>query len=144
MDNSNKIFIGSDHGGFELKAKIINYISGLGYKVEDVGCNSNDSCDYPIYGKEVAKKVAKGEGLGILICGTGIGMSVVANRNTGIRAALCLNGYMAKMAKKHNNANILVLGARVLGEGLAMDIVDIWLNTDFEGGRHQKRLDMIN
>ncbi|MBN2039860.1 MAG: ribose 5-phosphate isomerase B [Spirochaetes bacterium] len=143
MDKSIKIFIASDHGGFELKGKIIKHLSDSGYNVEDMGCSSIDSVDYPLYGKKVSEKVADGEGVGILICGTGIGMSITANRYSDVRAALCMNGYMAKMSKMHNNANVLVLGARVLGEGLAFDIVDTWLSTEFEGGRHQKRLDML-
>lgn len=144
MLKKQKIIIGSDHGGFELKEIIKNHIVQLDYEVEDIGCYSEESCDYPVYGKTVAAKVAKEEGIGILICGTGIGMSIVANRNPGVRAALCLNGYMAKMARMHNNSNVLVLGARVIGTGHALDITDTWLNTEFEGGRHQKRLDMLD
>ena len=144
MSRKNKIILGSDHGGFELKPAIIKHIKDLGFEVDDVGCSSIDSCDYPVYGNKVARKVAEGQGLGILLCGTGIGMSIVANRHPGIRAALCHNEYTAKMSRMHNNANVLILGARVLGVGLALDILDIWLNTDFEGGRHQKRLDIID
>jgi ribose 5-phosphate isomerase B len=143
MPEKEKIIIGSDHGAFELKETITGYLKSLGFEVEDMGCDTKDSCDYPVYGSKVAEKVAGGEGLGILLCGTGIGMSIVANRYHGIRAALCLNEYMAKMSRMHNNSNVLVLGARVIGTGLALDIVDVWIKTGFEGGRHQKRLDLI-
>jgi ribose 5-phosphate isomerase B len=144
MSCKEKIIIGSDHGGFELKNIVIRHLQEAGFDVLDVGCSTNDSCDYPVYAKTVTEKVAAGEGKGILLCGTGIGMSIAANRNPEIRAALCLNEYMSRMSRMHNNANVLVLGARVLGAGLALEIVDVWLKTEFEGGRHQKRLDMID
>jgi ribose 5-phosphate isomerase B len=144
MSKKEKIIIGSDHGAFELKETIAGYLKSLGFDIEDMGCDSKDSCDYPAYGTKVAEKVSKGEGRGILLCGTGIGMSIVANRYPGIRAALCLNEYMARMSRMHNNSNVLVLGARVIGAGLALDIVDVWLKTTFEGGRHQNRLDQID
>jgi ribose 5-phosphate isomerase B len=144
MSKKEKIIIGSDHGGFDLKKIIVKYVKELGFDVEDMGCDSKGSCDYPVYGTRVAEKVANGEGRGILLCGTGIGMSIVANRNPKIRAALCHNEYTARMSRMHNNANVLVLGARVIGAGLALDIVDVWLKTEFEGGRHQKRLDLID
>lgn len=144
MSNKEKIIIGSDHGGFDLKNAIVQHVKEMGFETDDVGCNSLESCDYPFYAKKVSDKVAGGEGRGILLCGTGLGMSIAANRNPKIRAALCSNEYMARMSRSHNNANILVLGARVLGIGLALEIVDVWLKTEFEGGRHQKRLDMID
>ncbi|MBN2400835.1 MAG: ribose 5-phosphate isomerase B [Spirochaetes bacterium] len=143
MSKKEKIIIGSDHGGFELKEVIVRHLEGWFY-IDNVGCDSDKSCDYPVYGQKVAGKVANGEGQGILICGTGIGMSITANRNSKVRAALCLNEYMARMSRMHNNANILVLGARVIGTGLALDIVDVWLKTKFDGGRHQKRLELID
>ena len=143
MSKKEKIIIGSDHGGFSLKEEIIKYLNNAGLDVEDAGCDSPESCDYPVYAGKVVRKVLDGEGRGILICGTGLGMSYSANRTPGIRAALCVNEYMARMSRLHNNANILVLGARVVGVGLALDIVDVWLKTDFEGGRHQKRVDLI-
>jgi ribose 5-phosphate isomerase B len=144
MSKKEKIIIGSDHGAFDLKVTIVSHLKELGFDIEDMGCDSKDSCDYPVYGTKVAEKVAKGEGRGILLCATGIGMSIVANRNRGIRAALCNNEYTARMSRMHNNANILVLGGRVIGSGLALDIVDVWLKTEFEGGRHQRRVDMID
>ncbi len=143
MSEKEKIIIGSDHGAFELKETIAGHLKSTGFEVEDLGCDSRDSCDYPVFGISVAEKVAGNNGRGILLCGTGIGMCIVANRFPGIRAALCLNEYMAKMSRMHNDANILVLGARVIGTGLALDIVDVWLKTEFEGGRHQKRIDLI-
>ncbi len=144
MAKQEKIIIGSDHGGFKLKAVIKAYLEGAGVIVEDIGCHSTESCDYPIFGKEVARRVVKGEGRGILICGSGIGMSMVANKTRGIRAALPSNEYMARMSKQHNDANILVLGGRVLGEDLALSMVDVWMNTEFEGGgRHQRRIGLI-
>ena len=139
-----KIIIASDHGGFSLKNSIINHIREQGIDIEDYGCYNSESCDYPIYAKEVANEVAKNKEVkGILVCGTGIGMSIAANKIKGIRAAHCTDTYSAKMTRKHNDSNILCLGERVTGVGLALDIVDIWLNTEFEGGRHQKRIDMI-
>ncbi|MFH0976083.1 MAG: ribose 5-phosphate isomerase B [Spirochaetota bacterium] len=143
MYTNKKIIVGSDHGGFELKSIILRHLRDSGLDVEDAGCHSQDSCDYPVYGKIVADKVIEAKCRGILLCGTGIGMSIVANRIPGIRAALCHNEYTARMSRMHNDANILILGARVIGSGLAIDIVNIWLNTEFEGGRHQKRLDLI-
>jgi ribose 5-phosphate isomerase B len=143
MTRKIKIIIGSDHAGFNLKTAVIKHLKETGISVEDAGCNSEESCDYPEYGKKVAGRVAEGDGLGILICGTGIGMSIAANKISGVRAALCNNEYTARMSRMHNNANILVLGSRVIGEGTAYSIIDAWLNTDFEGGRHQKRIDMF-
>ena len=138
-----KIIIGSDHGGFNLKTEIIKHLEELGYEVSDLGCYSKDSCDYPLIAKSVAEKVLDSNSRGILICGTGIGVSIAANRYKGIRASHCTDTFTARMTRMHNDSNILCLGERITGVGLALDIVDIWLNTDFEGGRHQKRIDMI-
>lgn len=139
-----KIAIGSDHGGFEYKASIIKSLQVKGYDVVDMGTYSPESCDYPIIAKKVARAVAKGDfEKGILVCGTGIGMSMAANKVKGIRAAVCGDTFSARATRAHNNANILCLGQRVVGEGLALDIVDIWLTTKFEGGRHERRVNMI-
>ena len=139
-----KIAIGSDHGGFEYKASIIKALQVKGYDVVDMGTYSPESCDYPIIAKKVARAVAKGDfEKGILVCGTGIGMSMAANKVKGIRAAVCGDTFSASATRAHNNANILCLGQRVVGEGLALDIVDIWLTTKFEGGRHERRVNMI-
>jgi len=139
-----KIAIGSDHGGFELKKKIVDYLKRNNFKFKDFGTFTNESCDYPVFAKEVALKVAKGDfNKGILICGTGIGVSIVANKVKGIRAALCFDTFCAEMSRAHNNANILCLGQRVIAEDLALEIVDVWLRSEFEGGRHEKRVEMI-
>ena len=137
------IIIGSDHGGFNLKREIIVHLEKLGYKVSDLGCYSQDSCDYPIIAKSVAEKVLETDGRGILVCGTGIGVSIAANRYKGIRASHCTDTFTARMTRMHNDSNILCLGERITGVGLAIDIVDIWLNTSFEGGRHLKRINML-
>lgn len=139
-----KVALGSDHGGFNYKEHIIDYLKARNIEFVDVGTHTRESCDYPEIAKEVAQKVAKGEyNRGILVCGTGIGMSIVANKVKGIRAALCGDTYSARVSRAHNNSNVLCLGERVIGEHLALDIVDIWLKTGFEGGRHKKRVDMI-
>ena len=138
-----KIIIGSDHGGFSLKQKVIIHLKGLGFEVSDLGCFSKETCDYPVIAKAVAQEVLSSGNKGILICGTGIGVSIVANRFNGIRASHCTDTFTARMTRMHNDSNILCLGERITGRGLAMDIVDIWLSTEFEGGRHQKRIDMI-
>ena len=140
---SNKIIIGSDHGGFRLKSDIITHLKNNGYEVDDLGCYTTESCDYPVIAKAVAEKVLTNSGRGILVCGTGIGVSITANRYDGIRASHCTDTYTARMTRMHNDSNILCLGERITGTGLALDIVDVWLNTEFEGGRHQKRIDMI-
>lgn len=141
----NKIVIASDHGGFELKLKIKEYLLSQNYDVLDLGTDSNKSCDYPYFAKKLCSKILSGEfNKGILICGTGLGMSICANRFKGIRAACVSDTYSAKMSRLHNNSNVLCLGSRVLGVGLACDILDIWLNASFEANRHQKRLDMID
>lgn len=144
MTNNKKIIIGSDHGGFKLKEIIKEHLSKTGFSVDDEGCYSNESCNYPEFARKVSMKVSEGKGRGILICGTGIGMSITANRIPGVRAALCHDGYTAKMSRKHNDANILVLGARATGDGAALDILDSWLQTEFEGGRHATRIEMID
>ncbi len=138
------IAIGCDHGGFELKNEVIKYLEENGIAYKDYGTYTDESCDYPIYGEAVAGAVASGEcEKGLLFCGTGIGISLAANKVKGIRAVVCSDCFSAEMSRKHNDANILSLGGRVVGFGLARKIVDIWLNTDFEGGRHQRRVDML-
>ncbi len=138
------IIIGSDHGGLALKTALNSYLNRRGFKVTDAGTDSDSSVDYPDFGQKVAESVIAGEAdLGILICGTGIGMSIAANKIPGIRAALVTDVFMARMAKEHNNANVLVLGGRVLDEQKACDLVGAWLDASFEGGRHQSRLDKI-
>lgn len=138
------IFIGADSAGFELKELIKERLVEAGYEVTDVGTDSTASCHYPIFAAAVARGVQNTEGaLGILVCGTGIGMSMTANKFKGIRAAVCGDTFSARMTRLHNDANVLCIGARVLGYGLACDIVDLFLTTDFEGGRHATRVDMI-
>ncbi|HBA71402.1 MAG: ribose 5-phosphate isomerase B [Geobacteraceae bacterium GWC2_55_20] len=138
------IVIGSDHGGLNLKTALNSYLTRRGYEVTDAGTDSDASVDYPDFGQKVAEAVIAGQAeLGILICGTGIGMSIAANKIPGIRAALVTDVFMARMAREHNNANILVLGGRVLDEQKACDLVGAWLDASFEGGRHQNRLDKI-
>ena len=138
------IVIGSDHGGLNLKAALKSYLNRRGIDIIDAGTDNGDSVDYPDFGLKVAEKVVSGEAeSGILICGTGIGMSIAANKVPGIRAALVTDVFMARMAKEHNNANILVLGGRVLDEQNACTLVGAWLDASFEGGRHQGRLDKI-
>ena len=139
------IAIGSDHGGYGLKESLIKHIKEMGHEVNDLGCHSLESCDYPIYGFAVGKEVAeKKADLGIVICTSGIGISIAANKVPGIRAALCTNEFMAKMTRLHNNANVLALGANIVGPGLAESIVDTFLSTDFsEEERHMRRVDEI-
>ena len=139
-----RIGIGNDHSALELKAEIIELIEARGHEVVDYGTNSSESCDYPVYGEIVARAVAAGEvEQGILICGTGLGISLAANKVKGIRAAVCSEPFTAKMARVHNNCNILAFGARVVGAELAKMIVETWLDAEFEGGRHQRRVDLI-
>lgn len=139
-----RIAIGSDHGGYEYKEQIVRHLKEKGYECVDVGTYSTDSCDYPVIARTVTTKITAGEAdRGILICGTGIGMSIVANKVKGIRAALCGDTFSARASRAHNNSNVLCLGERVIGINLAMDIVDIWLESKFEGGRHQRRVDMM-
>ena len=139
-----KVAIGCDHGGIDLKNTLVSVLKELGHEIDDQGCNSTDSVDYPNFAKSVGALVQEGKcQCGILICGTGIGMSMAANRIPGIRAALCNEMFSAKMSREHNNANILCLGARVIGPGLAAEIVRTWMSSDFAGGRHQRRIDMF-
>jgi len=139
-----KVVIACDHGGFELKEIVKEHLEKNGYLVIDIGTYSLDSVDYPDYGEKAGQMVASKEvDRGIVICGTGIGISLAANKVSGIRCALCTNEYMAVMSRKHNNANILALGNRVIGSGLALSIVDAWMTTEFEGGRHGIRVDKI-
>ncbi len=139
-----KIVLACDHGGFELKEAIKEHLINKGHNLNDIGVYDTKSVDYPDYGKRAALMVAnKGAEKGIIVCGTGIGISIAANKVKGIRCALCTNEYMAKMSRMHNNANMLALGGRVTGVGLALDIVDVWLSTEFEGGRHENRVNKI-
>lgn len=140
-----KIAIGSDHIGIDMKKEIVNYLLELGHEVKDFGAYSKERTDYPIYGKKVADEIASGryEG-GVLICGTGIGISLAANKVRGIRASVCSEPYSAKLSKEHNNSNIIAFGARVVGLDLAKMIVKEWLNAKYEGGRHSNRINMIS
>lgn len=136
-----KIVLGADHGGFELKEVIKSHLVKSGHEVVDVGCTSKDSVDYPDFAEKAVQEIISGTcHLGILICGTGIGMSIAANRHIKIRAANCHDVYTATMSREHNNANVLCLGARVIDVAAAIIIVDTWLATDFSGGRHQRRI----
>lgn len=140
-----KIAIGSDHGGYRLKEELKSVLADLDVEIEDVGCDCTDSVDYSDYALPVASKVASGEvERGILICGTGIGMSISANKVPGIRCAVVTDTFSARMSREHNNANVLALGERVTGPGLAADIVKIWLQTAFAGGRHERRVNKIH
>jgi len=139
------LFIGSDHGGLEMKEELVKVLASRNLPVNDCGTTNGDSVDYPDFAEKVAGAVSRGEAeRGILVCGTGIGMSIVANKFPGVRAALATDEFMARMAKEHNNANILVLGGRVLSVALATKMVNVWLDTAYEGGRHQLRLDKIS
>ena len=139
-----KIAIGNDHTAIELKEIIKEFVESKGYEVIDLGTNSTESCDYPVYGEIVGRAVVSKEvDCGILICGTGLGISLAANKVKGVRAAVCSEPYTAKMSRLHNDCNILAFGARVVGAELAKMIVETWLDTDFEGGRHQRRVDLI-
>lgn len=139
------VAFGCDHGGFDYKNVVIEHLKEKGIEVIDCGCDSTASVDYPVYADKVCGQITNGNAeLGILICGTGIGMSIAANKHKGIRAACCENTFSAKMTRAHNNANILCLGARVIGYGLALDMIDLFVDTDFEGARHQRRVDMLN
>ncbi|EAE2779939.1 ribose 5-phosphate isomerase B [Listeria monocytogenes] len=139
-----KIAIGNDHVGIELKPVIVAYLQDLGHEVDDFGAFSNERTDYHEYGKKVAESVAAGKSdLGILICGSGVGISIAANKVNGIRAVVCSEPYSAKLSREHNNTNILAFGSRVVGAELAKMIVQNWLDAEFEGGRHAKRVEMI-
>jgi ribose 5-phosphate isomerase B len=138
------LIVGSDHAGLDLKRELAVVAAELGYEVVDLGTQSSDSTDYPDYAHQVADAVARGEGLGLLVCGTGIGMSMAANRHPGVRAALCGDMYSASMARQHNDANVLCVGARVIGPGLAAKVLEAFLGASFEGGRHERRVHKID
>lgn len=140
-----KISIGNDHVAVEMKREITEYLQSLGHEVVNYGTDSSDRCDYPVYGEKVARAVAGGEAeRGILICGTGVGISLAANRVRGIRAVVCSEPYSAALSRQHNNTNILAFGARVIGIELAKLIVKSWLDAEFEGGRHENRVRMLD
>lgn len=140
-----KIALGSDHGGYLLKEEIKKWLQEKGLEYKDYGTHNTDSCDYPDIGQAVGKAVSAGEcDKGIIICGTGIGISISANKVGGIRAALCHDTFSARMSREHNDANILALGERVIGKGLALEIVGVWLRSSFAGGRHQRRVNKIS
>ena len=140
-----KIALACDHGGFELKEEIKKHLDAGGFTVIDLGTDSEDSVDYPKYGRLCAETVMSGQAdRGVVCCGTGIGISIAANKVKGIRCALCTDVYMAEMTRKHNDSNMLALGGRVTGKEAAIGILEKWLNTEFEGGRHRRRVDMLN
>ena len=140
-----KIALASDHGGFALKEAVKAHLLERGYEILDLGTDSEESVDYPVYGKACGEAVAGGKAdLGVVVCGTGIGISIAANKVKGVRCGLCTSVEMARLTKQHNNANILALGGRTTEKKLALEIVDTWLDTDFEGGRHQRRVDMLD
>ena len=139
-----KIVVGSDHAAYELKEAIKEKLIGEGHEVIDVGCDSTESVDYPKYGHAVGRAVASGEAeRGIAVCGSGIGISIACNKVPGIRAALCTSVEMAEMCRRHNNANVVCMGARMISQELAFDIIDTWMTTDFEGGKHLRRINEI-
>lgn len=139
-----RIAIGNDHTAVDLKNTIVDYLVELGYDVINLGTDSRESCDYPVYGEKVGRAVADGQAdLGIAICGTGVGISLAANKVKGVRACVCSEPYTAKLSRMHNNSNVLAFGARVVGDELAKMIVKEWLDAEFEGGRHQRRVDML-
>ncbi|MBO5262375.1 MAG: ribose 5-phosphate isomerase B [Clostridia bacterium] len=138
------ILVACDHAALEMKKEVINHLENQGYTCVDFGTHTSDSCNYPDYAEKVCTAINDGEGdMGILICGTGIGMSMAANKCEGIRAALCSDTFSARFTRLHNNANVLCMGARTIGAGLACDIADVFVKTGFEGGRHQTRVDMV-
>lgn len=145
MPEAASIVIACDHAGYHLKTEVVKILSERGVKVEDLGCSSpNESVHYPVFGKKVVDTIlSRPNGRGILICGTGLGMSMIANRFPGIRAALCYDVSTAIMSRRHNDANLLVLGGRMIGPQLAKEIVHVWLTTPFDGGRHQERLELL-
>jgi ribose 5-phosphate isomerase B len=146
MSGTKKIAIGCDHGGYELKKEIIQHLTDRGFEVFDLGCDSPESCDYPIYAKAVTEKINAGEAdLGILVCGTGIGMSMAANKQQGIRAALCHDTFSAQATREHNDANVLCMGARVIGPGYALMVVDTFVDTEFSNDeRHKRRISLYS
>ena len=140
-----KIVMASDHAGFDLKNTLVEQLKNDGYEVEDAGTYSKDSCDYPVFAEKACRYMLDGKAeLCILVCGTGIGMSMAANKVKGIRAACCSDTYSAKYTRLHNDANVLCMGARVVGEGLAYEIAKVFLETEFEGGKHLRRINMIS
>ena len=142
--NIKKITVGCDHAAYDMKLEVIRHLNERGIEVIDVGTNSSESCDFPVFAHAVCKNVQDGvTELGILICGTGIGMSMAANKHRGIRAAACSDTFSARLTRQHNDANVLCFGERVVGMGLAIDLVDNFIDADFEGGKHQRRVDMI-
>lgn len=139
-----KIAMGNDHTAIEMKNAIKAHLEERGYQVLDLGTNSTESCDYPVYGEKVGRAVADGEAdLGITICGTGVGISLAANKVKGVRACVCSEPYTAMLSRMHNDSNVLAFGARVVGVEMAKMITDTWLDAEFEGGRHQRRVDML-
>ncbi len=139
-----KVAVGADHGGFELKNLILDTLTDLGHEVIDLGCNSPESVDYPDFAEKVARGVSDGSfDRGVLVCGTGIGMSISANKFPNVRAALCHNLFTARLSREHNDANLLAMGGRVIGTGIAKEMVKVWMETEFEGGRHEKRVNKI-
>ena len=145
MSKLEKIVIGSDHAAYDLKLKIIEHLEERGIAVLDVGTHSTESCDYPVFADALCKKIQLGDfERGILVCGTGIGMSIAANKHAGIRAACCSDTYSAKLTREHNDANVLCFGARVVGEGLAIDLVDTFIDTKYIAGKHARRVAMLD
>lgn len=139
------IIVGGDHAGIGLKRALVEVLDAKGFAVEDIGTHDEASTDYPDYARRVASKVANGDApLGLLVCGSGVGMSIAANRHPGVRAVVCSEPYSATMARRHNDANVLCLGARVVGSGLAEEILEVFLSTEFEGGRHARRVAKID
>lgn len=144
MMEKQTIVIGCDHAGFALKGKVIEHLIERGYAPIDVGTHSSESCDYPLIAHELCQKIQNGEAeLGILICGTGVGMSIAANKHKGIRAACCSDTFSARLTRVHNDANVLCFGERVVGMGLALDLVDNFLGAEYEGGKHARRVGII-
>lgn len=139
-----KIAMGNDHTAIGMKNEVKKFLEEKGYEVIDLGTNSTESCDYPVYGEKVALAVASGEAdLGIAICGTGVGISLACNKVNGIRCCVCSEPYTAKLSRMHNNSNVLAFGARVIGDEMAKMITEEWLNAEYEGGRHQRRVDLV-
>jgi len=137
------LIVGSDHAGVALKKELSEVARELGYEIEDVGSHSTESTDYPDYAHQVASAVSREEGLGLLVCGTGLGMSMAANRHRGVRAAACADVHSAAMSRRHNDANVLCIGSRIIGPGLAAEILKAFLSGSFEGGRHERRVNKI-
>lgn len=139
-----KIAMGNDHTAIEMKQEVKEFLESKGYEVLDLGTNSTDSCDYPVYGEKVGRAVVSKEAdLGIVICGTGVGISLAANKVKGVRACVCSEPYTAKLSRMHNNSNVLAFGARVVGAEMAKMITEEWLTAEYEGGRHQRRVDLL-